>query len=91
MRFSAIITIEEEVYDTFCRKHVSSFELTTGYEMESVQRTITLISEKTRGASVPNIKEKSELTMPSLISVKKLVDWFTGGTKKEIGGVTITR
>ena len=64
MRFSAKITTEEERYNTPSSASVSTFQiLTTGYEMESIQRTINILPKCRRASSVPCFRRKSELVM----------------------------
>ena len=64
MRFSAKITTEEERFDDDSSESIFSYQITTGYEMESIQRTINLRPRNRRASSVPNFKRKSGLVMP---------------------------
>ena len=77
MRFSAKITTEEERYDTSSTAECVStthFQITTGYEMESIQRTINLRPKNRRASSVPNFRRKSGLLIPTKERVRKKRD-----------------
>ena len=77
MRFSARITTEEEIYDTSSTEECVStkhFQITTGYEMESIQRTINLRPKNRRVPSVPNFRKKSGLLIPNKERVRKTRD-----------------
>ena len=62
MRFSAKITTEEERFDDDSSEAICSFQITTGYEMESIQQTINLRPKNRRASSVPTFKRKSGLS-----------------------------
>ena len=64
MRFSAKITTEEERFDDDSSEAICSFQITTGYEMESIQQTINLRPKNRRASSVPTFKRKSGLSFP---------------------------
>ena len=66
MRFSAKITTEEERFDDSSSESVKITinQITTGYEMESIQQTINLRPKNRRASSVPTFKRKSGLALP---------------------------
>ena len=77
MRFSAKITTEEERYDTSSTAECVStthLQIITGYEMESIQRTINLRPKNRRASSVPNFRRKSGLLIPNKERVRKKRD-----------------
>ena len=77
MRFSAKITTEEERYESSSTSDCVSmthFQITTGYEMESIQRTINLRPKNRRASSVPNFRRKSGLLIPTKERVRKKRD-----------------
>ena len=63
MRFSAKITTQEDRYDANTSECVPTYQITTGYEMESIQCTVQLRPKGRRATSVPNFKRKSGLKM----------------------------
>ena len=74
MRFSAKITTEEEIYDAPPSEQVSNFETITGYQTESIQRTINLRPKGRRSISNPNYRRKPGLATPGYERIRKKRD-----------------
>ena len=83
MRFSAKITTQEDRYDTKTSECVPTYQLTTGYEMESIQCTVNLRPKGRRATSVPNFRRKSGLRIPGPSSSRTRKKRDPGFTEEE--------